>query len=36
MRVAIVPGHTTVVGVCLDMMPSRSEDHMRIQEVNHG
>jgi hypothetical protein len=34
--VTIVPGHVVVVGVCLNMMPSRGGDHTRIQEVDHG
>lgn len=36
MCTAISPGHTAVVGVCLDMMPSRGGDHTRTQEVDHG
>jgi hypothetical protein len=36
LSIAIVPGHTAVVGVCLNMMPSRGVDHTRIQEVDHG
>ncbi len=36
MYTAISPGHIAVVGVCLDMMPSRGGDYTRTQEVDHG